>query len=364
MKDNRHVLSVIVIMVLVSFMSLSFAVSYSYITQAKINKNTVKAVTSNVAFSSTITNRINTQYGFYPDMTKYATIQFSKPSGYSTHYYIVFTHTSTAVNSTNQTNFIPYEDLWVQLFEADSNGAPTSTAVTKPTRIADNYILTPSGASYANAQYIIDQGILNSTTTSHKYAAVIWGDPEHASVYNGKTVDISMYVYQYPLYHSSYHTISGYVYNSSNNPISGASVVFQNRVVATTNSSGAYSISNVPIGTWKLDVIDNNNSGQTYSTTIRVFGGTKAISQQGNYAYAANSGNYIQGISYARYTTTYKIIKANNFANNSNYIPTEAYSTPQYNNVRLPDTYDNESMSNVNITCNSDGTLTLAYVAS
>ena len=51
MKDKRHILSIVVVMVLVSFMSLSFAVSYSYITQAKINKNTVKAVTANMTYT-------------------------------------------------------------------------------------------------------------------------------------------------------------------------------------------------------------------------------------------------------------------------------------------------------------------------
>ncbi|MBR4231507.1 MAG: carboxypeptidase regulatory-like domain-containing protein [Bacilli bacterium] len=364
MKDNRHILSIVVVMVLVSFMSLSFAVSYSYIIQAKANRNTVKAVTTNMDFTSTITRLTGAEYGFYPDTSKYATIQFAKPSGYSTHYYIVFVHTSTSVNATNQANFIPFEDLYVQLFAADSNGAPTSTAVTQPTRIADNFILS-SSPTYANAQYIIHEGILNSTTTSKKIAAVIWGDPEKASLYDSATVDISIYVYQYPLYHSSYHNFSGYVYDSSNNPVSGASVIFQNVLVATTNSSGAYTIPNVPIGTWTLDVIDNNNN-QTYSTTMRVAGdpSVTAITQPGPYSYTATQGWYVQRAANTRYTTTYKIIKTNNLSTNSNYIPSVAYTTPKYNYIRLPDTYDNSPLSNVNIKFDTGNTLTLTYVAS
>ena len=364
MKNNNHILSIVVVMMLVSFMSLSFAVSFSYITQAKYNKNTARAVTTNMNFTYTITNLANAQYGFYPDASKYAKIQFAKPSGYSSHYYIIFVHTSTSVNSTNQTNFVPYEDLWVQLFEADSNGAPTSTAITEPTRIADNFIWS-STPNYANAQYIINHGILNSSTTSKKIAAVIWGDPEKASLYNGKKVDISIYVYQYPINHTTYHNLSGVVYDSSNNPISGASVVFQNVIVATTDSNGAYTIPNAPIGTWTLDIIDNNNS-QTYSTTVRLAGTTSApsITENGPYSYSATQGWYVQRAANTRYTTTYKIMKTNNISTNSNYIPTVAYTTPKYNLIQLSDTFDNVPLSNVNITCNSDNTLTLTYVAS
>lgn len=364
MRNNGHILSIVVVMVLVSFMSLSFAVSYSYIIQAKANRNTVKAVTTNMDFTSTITGLTNSEYGFYPDTSKYATIQFAKPSGYSTHYYIVFVHKSTSVNATNQANFIPFEDLYVQLFAADSNGAPTSTAITQPTRIADNFILSPSSPTYANAQYIINQGILNSSTTSKKIAFVIWGDPDKANVYDSATVDISVYVYQYPLYHSSYHDFSGYVYDSSNNPVSGASVIFQNVLVATTNSSGAYTIPNVPIGTWTLDVIDNNTN-QTYSTTMRVAGSSStSITQAGPYSYTATQGWYVQRAANTRFTTTYKIMKTNNLSTNSNYIPSAAYTTPKYNYIQLPDTFSNTPLSNVNIKFATDNTLTLTYVAS
>ena len=360
MRNNKHILSIVVIMVLVSFMSLSFAVSYSYITQAKANKNTVKAVTSNMTYTYHFTASTSTQFGTYRDLTKYANFDFAKPGGYSTHYYVLASHSTNSGSATIQSTHVPFEDLWIQLYNVNSSGVPT-TAITEPTRIADNYILTPSSANYMSAYYIINQGILNSSTTSKKMAAVIWCDPDRAAANNGKTIDVAIIVYQYPLYHSTYHTISGTVVDASNNPISGAKVIFQNVSAATTNSSGAYSITNVPIGTWKLDVDYN---GELYSTTVRVaHNATPVITQAGPYQYTVSQNYYTQRASYSRFTTVYKIMQANGLTTNSNYIPTVDYSTPKYNYLSLPDTYDNSPLSNVKVMINADHTITLSLVS-
>ena len=360
MKDNRHILSIVVVMMLVSFMSLSFAVSYSYITQAKINKNTVRYVTTNMNFSQTITQSSSTVFGTQPNLTKYATFTFAKPSTYSSHYYITVLHNVSA-SSTVQSTYVPYDDLWIQLFNGNSSGAPT-TAITEPTRISDNTILAPSTPNYANAEYIIHRGILNSSTTSKKIAAVIWVDPEKAAVNNGKKIDVALKIWQYPLYHSSYHTISGFVYDSSGNPLSGASVIFQNVVAATTSSTGAYSITNVPMGSWKLDVRDNSTN-ELYSTTIRSYGSTVGIAVSGSYV--CTSGYYAQRVAYSRYTTPYKILLYSGMPTNSNYVPDAVEcNTQPYHHVKLTDTFDNLPMSNVNIILKTDHTLTLSYSAS
>jgi hypothetical protein len=337
-------------------MSLSFAVSYSYITQAKINKNTVKAVTANMTYTFNFTASSSTQFGTYRDMTKYAYFTFSRPSGYATHVYILASHSTNSGSSTIQSTYVPMEDLWIQIYSANSSGVPV-TAITEPTRIADNIVLTPSSANYMNTYYIIHQGILNTTSTQ-RMAAVIWCDPSTAAANNGKTIDVALIIYEYPVYHSTYHNLGGTVLDSSGNPVSGAKVIFQNKMAYTTNSSGGYTITNVPIGTWKLDV---DNGGELYSTTIRVAGGTNAISQAGNYSYTASS-TYVQKAAYARYTTVYKIMQRNSLTN-SNYIPSVAYTTPYYNYIRLEDSLSNKILTNINTTLNADHTITMSLAS-
>lgn len=355
MRSEKHILTVVIALVLISFMSLSFAASYSYVTKSKIGGNLAQITTTNMNFTSTMTGNTGVEFSFDSPYNSYAaTITINKPAGYDTLYYVLVGH-----NTTGQATLLPYEHVVIQ-----TNGFNSI--------LADNPVYTPSSATYSSALYTVFFGILNSSNSTKTLTIKAAGatlddysqiDTSISNFYDDTVImNIAAQVYQYPLAQRNLYNISGHVYDSSSNPVTDAVIRLQNgSAVAFTDENGAFTLNNIPNGTWRMDIFSNSVAfNKRFSTTIRVYAGSSVnVTTTAGSSYA--SGNYLQKAAYAKYTTPYKILKNNsNITTNSNYAPSVSYTTPPYYNIIGIDSLEVTDITNVNITLNDDSTLTLS----
>ena len=361
MKGKSRILIIVIIMALISFMSLSLSVSYSYITSSKIGNNTVKLSTGNLDATVTYTSLSNMEFEFLSDadglnQTNYSTIEINKTHPYTVFYYINIGY-SQVVN-----DLLPMEDLKVALYSVDSSNNLSANPVVGPVTIGDLPVFSASNATYSDALYTLFYGIFSSGTTSAKYAIKVWGNEDSASLYDEMSVNIGASITQYPLLNKSFYNVSGTVTDGSS-PVAGAIVSLQNgEITSITDASGNYTLTNVPTGTWNLDVTSNENK---YSTMLRIEGGSAVAFQAigSNNSNTGASDSYLQASAYTYYSTPYKILKyeANSaLTNSSNEVASASYVIPPAYKITGLDSLSVTNITGINMTINSDYTLTLS----
>ncbi len=347
-------LTVVIVLALVSFMSLSFSVSYSFMTRSKISGNTAQLTTTNMNYTVTYTNLVNQGMYFLSDedgmnQNTYSTITINKPTGYDTYYYLYFCYSGNSVSVTN----LPMEYVRYAIYSFDGSNNISSTPLAGPAPIADLHI-SASSKNYGTSYYIAYLGILNSTTTSTKLAIKLWGDLEAADVFEGNPTDFAVIVYQYPIKNTVFNNISGILYDTADNPIAGATISLNHGMItATTDSNGAYTLSNVPMGRWVLNVI---NGDTTYSTSLSTAIQTATYPTGSVQPYTASttsntSGSWLQTRAYARFTTVYQILKypSNSLTNDSNHTASGTYTTPAGYVVYAADRFELTTIPNIKL---------------
>ena len=337
-------------------MSLSFSVSYSFITSSKVSNNVVKLATSNLDATVTYTTLSNQEFSFLSDadglnQVSYSTVQINKTHPYTVFYYINVGYSRT------ETDLLPLEDARIAIYSVDGSGNLSANPIVGPMTIADLPVF--SATTYSDAFYTAFYGTFGTGTQSAKYAIKIWGDENSSNLYDEMHLYLGTSVTQYPLLNKTFYNISGIVRDNSNNPVSGATVSLQNGIVtATTNSSGQYTLTNVPTGTWNLDV---TSSGNKYSTMVHVESGNAE-----NFATVGpntgTSGSYLQTTAYTYFMTPYKILKysGNSLTNNSNSAASGSYTIPSSYRIVGVDSLSVLSITGINMTLAANNVLTLA----
>lgn len=357
MKHSRYTPMLVVMMALISFMCLSLGVSYSYVMRSKVSGNAMIITTGNLTSSvdytsaSYILSAMTDEEGLAQE--DYGVITITKNNVYSVFYTM---NISYAVNSIPQDNTVgdlmPMEYIKVALYPM-SGTTLASTPVVGPVSISDLTMASVSADSVFRDTYLLNYETFNSGSQNAKYAIKVWLDKDTPAKYDEYLIYLGINVDQETLVSKSLYNLSGTVVNSSGTAVNGAKVSFHNGKITSTTSSGAYSLANVPTGTYNLSVVYN---GVEYKTTMHIKGGS-AVSLASTGTQTGAAGTYLQNSAYTYYTSPGSILKANSLTTSSNQLSTATYTIPNAYVLTGVESLSVLPISNLKLTLNADNTL-------
>ncbi len=262
MKRNKSIIIIVILMALISFMCLTFSVSYSYVLRSKSASNTISVQTGNLTSTTakyqftavTSIDAMGDTDGLALPTNKSASLTFSKTSAYPLYYNIMLNPTAN--------NKIPADKIRVALFQG-------STKIMGPVALNELPLLSVNGHN----AYMLAYGTTAAGSVNAQYYIKSWLVSNISETYDGQLVEVAAEVKADTLISHSLQKISGIVTNSSGTAISGATVEIQHgQLTAASGSGGAYSFSSaVPNGRYNISV---TYSGVRYTATINITNGT------------------------------------------------------------------------------------------
>ena len=207
----------------------------------------------------------------------------------------------------------PIEYARLALYEYDTTNS-TSTLISGPISIAELpiYSIDNSDSRYNKYSLLIDTvGSTTSGNATKTYQIKIWLSDDATAAATDTYFYFNTEVVARPQNDTLNYTINGILQNESGTAISGATISLHNgSIVTTTGTNGAFTLSNVPVGTYNLDVTASN---VRYKGNITIKEGTqKSIKSLGPSFGASNNNIYDK--SYFYKTTPYKIMNFNNIS--------------------------------------------------
>ncbi|MBQ6841525.1 MAG: carboxypeptidase regulatory-like domain-containing protein [Bacilli bacterium] len=357
MKNNRYAPILVVILALISFLCLSFGVSYSYVTRSRVNANAVVVTTSDLTSSATISSASFTltsmtdEDGLAQGSEYAAKISFSKNNVYSVFYRINVGYSTASIPTGYSTSdLIPLEYIRVALYTM-SGDVISSEPIVGPVSIADLPLSYVDSSNIFNSTYFLDYGTFATGSASAKYALKLWIDIDTPEKYDDKIVYIGVTTTSETKVSKSFFNISGTVVDSSGTAVSGAKVSFHNnKITSTTASTGAYTLNNVPSGTYTISVTYN---GVEYKTPVYIQGGAaNAVLKLGDVSAAA--GTYLPSVALTNYSTPGFILDNTSLTTTSVQAAGAAYTVPGSYKITGIDSLTTQSL-NLKLTLNSDG---------
>lgn len=364
MKYNKYTPMLVVIMALISFACLSLGVSYSFVMRSKVSGNALLITTGNL--TSTV-NYTSTDYTISAlsdvdgmALDDYGIINISKNNVYSVFYTMNIGYAIDSLpKGAEIENLIPMEYIRVALFPI-SGSTVGSTPSVGPVSLADLIVNSIDSSSVYRDTYLLNYGTFGTGNESAKYALKVWLDEDTPMTYDGGLVYLGVSVDQETLVSKSLYNISGTVLNSSGTAVNGAKVQFHNgKVTSTTSSTGAYTLSNIPTGTYNISVTYND---EVYKSSIHIKSGT-AVSLQSTGTKTGTSGTYLQNSAYTYYTSPGLILAANTLATNTTQVTTASYTIPNAYVLTGLESLSVLSINNMRITLNSDKTLGISIAS-
>ena len=225
-------------------------------------------------------------------------------------------------NSSDELTPIEYARL--ALYEYDTTNS-TSTLISGPISIAELpiYSIDNSDSRYNKYSLLIDTvGSTTSGNATKTYQIKIWLSDDATAAATDTYFYFNTEVVARPQNDTLNYTINGILKNESGTAISGATISLHNgSIVTTTGTNGAFTLSNVPVGTYNLDVTASN---VRYKGNITIKEGSqKSIKNLGSQFSASNNNIYDK--SYYYKTTPYKIIDANSINDITSLISLSGY---------------------------------------
>ncbi len=205
----------------------------------------------------------------------------------------------------------PIEYARLALYEYDTTNS-TSTLVSGPISISELpiYSIDNSDSRYNRYSLLIDT--VGNTTSGHAtktYQIKIWLSDDATAAASNTFFYFNTEVVARPQNDTMRYTINGILQNETGTAISGATISLHNgSIVTTTTTGGAFTLENVPVGTYNLDITASNVRYQGNLTVSE--GSQKSIRRLGSSFNASNSNIYNPTYQYK--TTASKIINANN----------------------------------------------------
>ena len=359
MKDNKTILVIVMILGVMAFISLTVKVSYSFVMQSSSASNVVTITTGNLSSNLSYEPVNNVIISSMSDsdgnnQSDYAQVLISKNNIYSVFYNINIGYETASVNNT--ANLVPLEYVKAALYSVDySTGYITNTTpVVGPVRVADLPLYSIDTNNVFNDKYVLSFGTLAGNSQNIGYGLKVWIDSTAPDEYDGAELALGVTVEQETLVSQTFYNISGTVKDTSNNLVSGATVSLQNGLItATTNASGAFTLTNVPTGTYNLTITYSENE---YNGTIHIeTGSSSSISWTSPTASA--SGTYLQSTGYTYYTTPYKIKKANSLTTTTNEVTSTTYTAPSAIKIVGIESLSTQNISGLSLKLGSNNTI-------
>jgi len=355
MKNKKAAVILVVLMAVISFTCLSLGFSYAYLYRVRVSENSQVINTGNLtatleysSYDSFLSSVSDTQ-GL--SLNEYGTLTISKENVYSVYYVLNIAYDINSIPSGYvKEDLIPMEYIRVALFDSNND------LVIGPCSIADLPIESVDVNNHYNDRYILSFGNFSAGNDSETYKLKVWLDNNIPFNYDGGIVYLNMDVTQKPLKTISLYNLSGSV-KLDGAAASNAEVILQEGTIkTTTDSSGNFSLSNVPVGTHNVKIIYNEVE---YLTTIHVQSGAQ-VSINATTPASGQIGDYMQNAAFTYYTTPNKIIRKNAITTTSNESVTQSYTVPTSYVITGLESLSVLDISNISISLNSDNTLSMA----
>ena len=218
----------------------------------------------------------------------------------------------------------PIEYARLAIYEYDTTNS-TSTLIGSPISISELpiYELNSSDSRYNRYSLLIDTvGNTTSGNATKTYQIKIWLSDDATAAATDTYFYFNTEVVARPDGDTLNYTINGILQNESGTAISGATISLHNgSIVTTTGTNGAFTLENVPVGTYNLDITASNVRYQANLTVSE--GATKDIKILGTSFSATNSDIYSKTYQYK--TTTEKIIDVNDIIDITSGISLNGY---------------------------------------
>lgn len=345
-KENTSPL-IVTILAVISLACISVGVSYSYLSKISTSNVTANIQTGNLNATLSYTQITDGQIVPLSDsdgvnQTSYAKVSISKNNQYTVFYTINISYSVDSLSSYGITtdDLLPLEFVRVALFDSiDSN-----TPLVGPISITELPLQSVDTTNHYKDVYTLSFGNFIAGSTTKDYYIKAWLDPITPEINEGKSILLDVNITQNPLVSTSIYNLSGNV-TVDGESVTGAVVSLQNGVINSTTSSGAFTLTNVPIGTYNLSVNYNNNK---YETTINVSSGSSA-SVSARSSATCESGSYLQNCAFTYFTTVDKIVKMNSITSGSNTQLTSSYILPTSYLITGEESISVLDISNINI---------------
>lgn len=316
MKHRNTSLILVFIMAIASFACLSVSLTYSYIVKSdaggvqNITTDDLEALVTHQSIDLGIV-ALSDEDGLA--QSEMGNITITKDNNYTVLYSINISFDSD-LGDYSQSDLLPPEYIKLALFQYNSDGTTLpSTPLAGPVRMADLPVFSVDSTNPYKTVYILGISYFNAGSDNSKYALKVWADEDTPEDYEGKIVKLDATIHQETMISKSLYNLSGTVKNGSTS-VSGATVELQNgNHSTTTDSSGNFTLSNVPEGTYNLKII---NGGNVAETTVHIQSGS-AISITKLTPSLASGSHYLTNEALTYYTTPYKIKNANSLTSST-----------------------------------------------
>ncbi len=358
MKRNASPV-IVVFLAVISLTCISIGTSYSYLSKISVSTTAQTIVTGNLNATLSYTQITNAQVMPLSDeeginQTTYAKVAISKQNVYTVFYTLNIGYSTDSLSSYGLTksDLLPLEFVRIAIFDS----ASSTTPIAGPVSIAELPLLSVDTSDHYNDVYLLSFANFAAGSVNKTYYIKAWLNPETPDELDGKAILLDVNIEQVPLVGKSLYNLKGTV-KVDGTAVSGATLSIQNNTIKATSSSGAYTLSNVPVGTYNLNIDYNNKS---YETTVHIQSGASA-SVTTRAATTCSANEYLQNCAYTYYTTVNKLIKTNSLTSYSTVAPTSSYSAPASYVITGGESLAILDITGINININSStGAVTLS----
>ncbi len=358
MKRNASPV-IVVFLAVISLTCISIGTSYSYLSKISVSTTAQTIVTGNLNATLSYTQITNAQVMPLSDeeginQTTYAKVAISKQNVYTVFYTLNIGYSTDSLSSYGLTksDLLPLEFVRIAIFDS----ASSTTPIAGPVSIAELPLLSVDTSDHYNDVYLLSFANFAAGSVNKTYYIKAWLNPETPDELDGKAILLDVNIEQVPLVGKSLYNLKGTV-KVDGTAVSGATLSIQNNTIKATSSSGAYTLSNVPVGTYNLNIDYNNKS---YETTVHIQSGASA-SVTTRAATTCSANEYLQNCAYTYYTTVNKLIKTNSLTSYSTVAPTSSYSVPASYVITGGESLAILDITGINININSStGAVTLS----
>lgn len=361
MKKDVNVI-VVVFLVVISFACLSIGTAYAYLSTVSVG-GTQNITTGNLTANLTINGMENVEIVPMSDeeglnQTTYAKVVIDKNNQYTVFYSLNLSYSLDSLQSSVTTDdLLPLDFIKVAVFASDTDSISDATQVTSAVKITELPMQSVDTTNHYNDEYMLTFNTFKVQSDSKYYFIKAWLVQETPDTLDGKYIYLDVNVNQEPL-------VSKSLYNFTNISVSLDSTALSSGYTINLQKgtiTGTTSLSNVPTGTYLLEVVYNGN---TYSTTVKIKEIDDTNTVQGVSSLSGNTcsaNEPLQNCAYTYYTTVDKLIRKNDITTYSNVNPTVSYNVPNSYVIVGVDSLGATEINGLKLTLNSsDYSITLS----
>ena len=368
MKKYKTLSFAVLVVGIISISLLLYNISHSYFIDKRITHTKEVITTGDLTSTLSITG-LNLG-GMEPmsdedgmAQTNYATITLTKNNVYKVFYKILIGYDYE--NVADLETLLPLEYIHVALYPI-TGGVPSSTPLAGPLEITDLTVEEIDPTNVYSAKYFLafDTFELETNNQTKSYALKMWLKEEIPESYDGKIINLDITIKQETLISKSKFNLSGKMRGTDGNDNITINLLQNNNVTATSDTSGTYTLYNVPDGTYSLKIYDptpnyyyknthyttfNLSATPNYPTDAGIIKTLNPPAPVGSYAPVLAHNYHLSTNSFSNY----------NYPNDYNHPSTMETNPPSTVNIYGQDILASSTINNVNI--NYDGTIVTAF---